>query len=248
MVEMPDPADTVTRRAALAFAHQVAELAGELSSDLLGVYLIGSLAHGGFSARYSDIDMALIVQEPLTSARLDRLRQEASAHSVNLTSRLSIFWADKNFSTGRFPPLDRIDTIDHGVALIERQRVMPPRPTLADVRTYLAGQPFENWTRDALRLSALDQLTDIDRKRYLRALLYPARFFYSWQTGNISSNDDAVAFLQRESRAGLDADLIARALQCRNNDSGPDVLFAERTKLRKLVEVCGQITTRTAAG
>lgn len=246
---MQQPTDTATRAAVQAFAHRVAELAdGELGPRLLGVYLIGSLAHGGFSARYSDIDMAFIVQEPFTAAELDRLRQLASAHSAELTSRLSIFWTDRNFSAGRFPPLDRIDTIDHGIALIERQRVMPPRPTLAEVHAYLAGPPFENWSRDALRLSALDRLADDDRKRYLRALLYPARFLYSWRTGRISSNDDAVAFLRHEPPAGLDVNLIARALQCRIDGGDPAILFAERSKLRNLVEGCRQLTIGTAAG
>jgi hypothetical protein len=245
---MQQSTEPITQPAALAFARNVAEFADrDLGPRLLGAYLIGSLAHGGFSSRYSDIDMALVVQDPLTPGDLDQLRRTAAAHSADLAARLSIFWTDRNFSAGRFPPLDRIDTIDHGIALIERQRVMPPRPTLTEVRAYLAGQPFENWTRDALRLSALDRLADDDRKRYLRALLYPARLLYSWRTGTISSNDEAVAILQHEPPAGLDADLIARALQCRNDGGDPDVLFAERTKLRKLVEVCRRITTGTPA-
>jgi hypothetical protein len=37
--------------------------------------LIGSLAHGGYGVRYSDIDMALIVEEPLSAAKLDWMRQ-----------------------------------------------------------------------------------------------------------------------------------------------------------------------------
>jgi hypothetical protein len=36
--------------------------------------LIGSLAHGGFSVRYSNIDMALIVEQPLSAAKLDSMR------------------------------------------------------------------------------------------------------------------------------------------------------------------------------
>jgi predicted nucleotidyltransferase len=238
-----------SQAAAMDFARDVVGLADrEFSNRLLGAYLIGSLAHGGFSERYSDIDLALIVQQVLTAAELDRLRRAAAAHSPELASRLSIFWADRMFSAGRFPPLDRIDTIDHGIAVIERERVMPPRPTLIEVRSYLAGPPFENWANDAARFSALDRLADADRKRYLRTLLYPARFLYSWTTGSICSNDVAVAVLQREMPAGLNVDLIARALQCRIDGGEPDVLFAERSKLPRLVEVCRTLSVGRAPG
>src|SRR6185312_11188561 len=108
--------------------------------------------------------------------------------------------------------------------------MMPPRPTLAEIRSYLAGAPFESWSRDALRLAAADALSPDDRKRFLRALLYPARFIYSWETGNITSNDEAVAFLQHRKPAGLDLDIVSRALACRNEGRDPDPLFAERAK------------------
>jgi predicted nucleotidyltransferase len=243
------PADLTSQAAAMDFARDFVGLANrEFGSRLLGAYLIGSLAHGGFSERYSDIDVTLIVQQALTAAELDRLRQAAAARSPELASRLSIFWADRTFSAGRFPPLDRIDTIDHGIAVIERERVMPPHPTLTDVRSYLAGPPFENWSNDAARFSALDRLADSDRKRYLRALLYPARFLYSWTTGSICSNDAAVAFLQRATPAGLDVDLIARALHCRIDGRHPDALFAERSKLPRLVEVCRTLSVGQAPG
>jgi len=242
-------ADLTSKSAALDFARHVARLADrEFGISLLGAYLIGSLAHGGFSRRYSDIDVALIAQEALTDTGLGRLRQAATAHSPELASRLSVFWADRNFSAGRFPPLDRIDTIDHGIAVIERERVMPPRPSLAEVRSYLAGPPFESWSNDAVRFSTLDRLAEQDRKRYLRALLYPARFLYSWTTGKICSNDEAVAFLQREPPAGLDVGLIARALRCRIDDAEPDALFDERTKLRRHVDVCRTLSADQAPG
>lgn len=238
-----DPTDANVRSAAATFTHRLAEIAGhDLGPQLIGFYLIGSLAHGGFNARYSDIDIALIVQQPLTPGALDRLRQRSVEISAELAARLSIFWSDESFSSGRFPPLDRIDTLDHGIALYERRRVMPPRPSLIEVRDYLAGPPFENWAQDAARLSAQAHLGDSERKRYLRALLYPARFLYSWQTGRICSNDEAVAFLQWERPSDLDIGLIVRALECRNADSDPDELFIERSKLSGLVKACKRLT------
>jgi hypothetical protein len=66
-----------------------------------------------------------------------------------------------------------------------------------------------------MRLSALSKLLAHDRKPYLRAVLYPARFRYSWETGNVVSNDDAIAYVERCNLAGSDVDLITRALRCR---------------------------------
>ena len=55
-----DP-DEFAKSAAIDFArHLVRHWQEELGTDLLGAYLMGSLAHAGFSRRYSDIDIALV--------------------------------------------------------------------------------------------------------------------------------------------------------------------------------------------
>jgi predicted nucleotidyltransferase len=224
-------AENSPQAAAAAFAGALAQRCDRhLSARIFGIYLIGSLAHGGFGPRYSDIDLALIVRDQVTGGELDLVRREAAAESSTYASMLSLFWADRDFRIGRFPPLDRLDLIDHAVTLIERERVRPPRPTREEIRSYLRGEPLRNWSNEVLRLAALETLPAGDHKRYLRALLYPARFLYSWQTGAIASNDDAVAFLE-SANVSLDIDLIKRALHCRNQGSDPDALFAERCKL-----------------
>ena len=96
-----------------------------LGDALLGIYLIGSLAHGGFSRRYSDIDVAVVTEAGLTPADFDNMRAAAAAVSGELAAKLSIFWTDRTFSAGRFPPLDRADYLDHGIALFERERMTP---------------------------------------------------------------------------------------------------------------------------
>jgi hypothetical protein len=212
-----------------------------LGGVALGVYCIGSLAHGGFSRRYSDVDMAVIVQEPIAPAMLDALRADAAALSVDLAAKLSIFWTDRSFAVGRFPVLDRIDYIDHAVALMERERVVPPRPPLAEVRAYLAGPPFGNWRNDAKRFAASGTLDPKDRKSYLRTLLYPARLIYSWTTGRMGSNDDAVACLAGRAPRDLDIDLIEQALTCRHAGYDPDRLFPARASLLRQVAVCERL-------
>ncbi len=75
-----------------------------LGSELLGIYLIGSLAHGGFSRRYSDIDMAVVTQEGLSPQTLDRVRSEAAAVSAEWAAKLSVFWTDRHFELGPISP------------------------------------------------------------------------------------------------------------------------------------------------
>src|SRR5712692_5880607 len=77
-----------------------------LGAELIGIYLIGSLAHGGFSARYSDVDVALVTQAGLAPDALEGLRADAAMRSAELARKLSVFWTDRGFSLGRFPPLD----------------------------------------------------------------------------------------------------------------------------------------------
>ena len=214
-----------------------------LGGSVLGIYCIGSLAHGGFSRRYSDIDMAAIVEEPIAPVVLDAMRAEAAQLSAELAAKLSIFWTDRSFAVGRFPVLDRIDYLDHAVALAERERVVPQRPLLAEVRAYLAGPPFGNWRKDAERFAASDALDPKDRKSYLRALLYPARLIFSWSTGRMASNDDAVAFLAGNAPPGLDVDLIGKTLTCRHANDDPDLLFSARAALLNQVAVCERLIT-----
>jgi len=236
-----DP-DKLARTAAIDFARRlVPHLQEALSTELLGAYLIGSLAHGGFSRRYSDIDIALVTAVGLSPPALDRVRSDAVALSTDWGPKVSVFWSDRHFSVGRFPPLDRIDYLDYAVVLMERERVRPVRPTLKEIRQYLQGAPFANWADRARNFAAAKTLKPKDHKEYLRTLLYPARSYYSWMTGLMGSNDEAVAFLSQSHPVRLDISLIARALQCRRSAANPDSLFAARTMLLSQIDVCAAL-------
>ena len=209
-----------------------------LGTELLGAYLIGSVAHAGFSWRYSDVDIALVTGAGLSSQAQDRIRSEAVARSADWGPKVSVFWADRHFSIGRFPALDRVDHLDHAIILMERECVKPSRPKLAAIRQYLRGEPFASWANRARRFAAADVLEPKHRKDYLRTLLYPARFCYSWTTGLMGSNDDAVAFVNESHSGRLDVDLIMRALECRRAARDPDTLFSARTTLLSQVDAC----------
>jgi hypothetical protein len=152
-----------------------------------------------------------------------------------------VFWTDRQFCGGRFLPLDRIDYLDHAVVLTERECVRPVRPTLEETRRYLRGAPFANWKENAQRFAASETLEPKDHKAYLRTLLYPGRFCYSWETGRISSNEAAVAFVSETHPARLDVSLITCALQCRQAAANPDSLFPARTMLLSQVDACATL-------
>lgn len=174
----------------------------------------------------------------LSAQALDRLRSAAVALSAEWGPKVSVFWTDQHFSLGRFPPLDRVDYLDHAVALVERECVRPARPTLEEIQRYLRGAPFASWAERARSFAAAETLEPKDQKAYLRTLLYPGRFCYSWMTGLMGSNDDALSFLSERHLAGFDVGLIGRALQYRRSAADPDALFPERIGLPLQIEAC----------
>lgn len=233
------------RESANAFVSALAPMIDRgLGDRLIGIYRIGSLAHSGFSRRYSDVDLALLAASGLAPAELDAIRSAGAQLSSDWASKLSIFWSDETFSIGRLPPLDRLDLIEHGFPVLVHRVLKPPRPTQDEIRAYLAGAPFENWARVAQRFATADTLEPRDRKAYLRAHLYPARFVLSWKTGRIASNDDAVAYLRSDPPPGLDAGLIEEALRIRQAAADPDVLFPDRTSLPSQVAACRRLIER----
>jgi predicted nucleotidyltransferase len=237
----------LARSEAVDFARRLAEIWRQaLGTQLLGVYLIGSLAHAGFNRRYSDIDLAVVTAAGLSQGELDGLKSKAVALSRDWGPKVSIFWSDRHFSLGRFPPLDRVDYLDHAIALVERERLRPPRPTLDEIRQYLRGETFTTWVHRARSFGNAETLAPKDHKLYLRTILYPGRFCYSWLTGRIGSNAAAVAFLNERPVAGLDTELIARALQCRESAADPDVLFPVRASLPSQFDACAKLMTDRA--
>src|SRR5262249_30986182 len=70
--------DLAAATAARDFARALGERwQSQLAGEIIGLYLIGSLAHGGFSRRYSDIDLALITESGLEQATFNGLCAQA---------------------------------------------------------------------------------------------------------------------------------------------------------------------------
>ena len=91
----------------------------------------------------------------------------------------------------------------------------------------------------------MQELEEQNHKAFLRAFLYAARFVFSWATGKMASNDDAMAFIRAEPQRGLDVPLLEQAFQIRLDAADPDPLFKYRKSLLNLVEACALICTKT---
>lgn len=131
-----------------------------LGTRLLAAYALGSLAHGGFSELVSDVDLGLLLSDPLRPADGKTIQAVADAEKAKgspLRERLSVFWGTPatlrgERDGGRFPPLDRLDLIENGRLLAgddDTRRELPP-PTAGDL--LVTGAQF-----------ALDYLAGISR-------------------------------------------------------------------------------------
>jgi hypothetical protein len=97
-----------------------------LGRRLVAAYALGSLAHGGFSALVSDVDLGLALDDPLRPAddgTVQAVADTAKEGATPLHRRLSVFWGTPStlngrVEGGRFPPLDRLDLLEHN-ALVE---------------------------------------------------------------------------------------------------------------------------------
>lgn len=87
--QMTFDTDDLARESANAFARQLAAaIHKRFDTRVFGVYLLGSLAHGGFGRRYSDLDMALIVMGGLKDNELSDIRAAAAAGMGTPTVRV----------------------------------------------------------------------------------------------------------------------------------------------------------------
>jgi hypothetical protein len=207
----------------------------ELGSSLVEVYQLGSLAHGGFSAIYSDIDVGLLLNcqdPPLDFAAL--VIQARSLHP-ELGKKLSVFWGNPEFGWGRLPVIDRLDLLDHGVPLLGDHKANFTRPTQVEVHQALRESIEKSWQPRITELQALTRLEAKDRKPYVRAILYAARLIFTWDKLAVDSNDRAVEYLHQIQPPGLDLESIDRALACRQGRCTAEDVFALGTDLNRQV-------------
>ena len=195
-----------------------------LGERLLATYALGSLAHGGFSPLVSDIDLGLVLADPVSEGDAEEIQRIAEAQRTRgseLHRRLSVFWGTPatlsgRADGGRFPPLDRLDLLDNGRLLSgEEARHALPRPDRAELLVtgaefaldFLAGIGREHDGAANVQLGSLSSADDdsIEEMRHpgpliaegprrvTKLVLFPVRFLYTAATGEVGTNDAAVA-------------------------------------------------------
>lgn len=219
------------------YAARVAEFFdSRLGSALVEAYKLGSLAHGGFSNIYSDIDVGLLLNCAEPPSQMPALIAEAKTLDAEYGKKLSVFWGNPEFSWGRLPVIDRLDLLDHGAPLLHGVKPTFYRPTKEEIHREQLQSIERSWKSRLPELNALPSLEPKDRKPYIRAILYAARLIYTWDNLAVDSNDRAVEYLHQVRPPGLDLKPIDMALACRNEKCTAEEVFALRTDLNRLCE------------
>lgn len=198
-------------------AQAVAAYRAALGSRLVAGYALGSLAHGGFSPLVSDVDLGLILQDPLRASDrviIHRVARAVRAGGSALHERLSVFWGTPSTLRGgarggRFPALDRLDLLEYGRLLTGRDArhgVARPGPTELLVSGaefalgYLGGGrklPGRLWDRARWRtrngsvqheIRTPSLLVSRGPRRLTKIVLFPVRFLFTAQTGQVGTN------------------------------------------------------------
>lgn len=214
-----EPAQADGERVLLAAA---AAYRAALGERLLAAYAIGSLAHGGFSPLVSDIDLGLIVDDPLGPDDQNTIETVAKGQKESgepLSDRLSVFWGTPNMfagrhDDGRFPALDRLDLIENGRLLtgVEARSGLR-RPSASDL--IVAGAEFAiaslagvRWSLSgtgsglgSMRAAVEDAVDQVRRpelliaagvRRLTKLVLFPVRFVFTAATGRVGTNNESV--------------------------------------------------------
>ena len=224
-------------------AEALAAYRAAIGPRLLAAYALGSLAHGGFSPLVSDVDLGLVLRDPVKPA--DRWTMHTVARGVRaggtaLHERLSVFWGTPatlsgRADGGRFPPLDRLDLLEHGRLLAGRDaRDGLPRPGQEEL--LVAGARFALGSlggRGTLRHRVIDlarhgrqrddAVTEIrdpallvarGPRRLTKVVLFPVRFLFTAATGRVGTNAAAAEHYLAAGRAPA-AELVAAAMTWR---------------------------------
>jgi predicted nucleotidyltransferase len=207
-----------------------------LGRPLVEVYKLGSLAHGGFSAVYSDIDVGVLLDCSEPPAGMAEAIDEAKDLDPRYGKKLSVFWGNPDCAWGRLPVIDRLDLLDHALPLLRGHKPQFRRPAEAEIHQALR-ESFERSYRPRVpEFDSLRRLEPHQRKPYIRAVLYPARLIYTWDNLAVDSNDRAVEYLRRVCPPNLDLKPIDLALACRQGKSTADEVFALAPNLNRQFE------------
>ncbi len=183
------------------------------------VYIMGSLARGGFSEAASDIDIGIVLQGPLQpgdQAQIDKVLSTSVTQYPDVKNNVSIFWGSVESingasGDGRYPPFDRLDLIDHALLVngidIREQLTRPSKQALETASAKFALAYLGN-TERIEEFFACDQIAAKGTVYITKTILFPARFIYLQQSGEVAGNAASYQFYI-DNFQGYDAELVA---------------------------------------
>lgn len=179
------------------------------SNRIVALYAIGSLGHGGFSPLASDVDLALVLDEPS-----GEIAAELRGHLRDVTNPVSVFWDSlaalrRETYSGRFPACDRWDLRENGRLIHGREiRDLVPRPDVRDLVRCAIDLSLQMLSRSAdvpggtIDATALlldpPRLAERGPRDASKIVLLPIRFLFTLRTARIARLDEAVALLLRD--------------------------------------------------
>ncbi len=186
--------------------------------------------------------------------RIQAIAEAEKAKGPPLHERLSVFWGTPSTlrgrrDGGRFPPLDRLDLIESGRLLIgsDDERAGLPRPSTDELvltgarfaLEYLAGMGSEPTSHTegvgSMRPAREDAVEEIRSpevllargvRRMTKLVLFPVRFLFTAETGEVGTNDAAVARYLEDDQAPS-PDLVRAALTWRSTPPTDERAAAE---------------------
>lgn len=215
---------TATAEQVIADTVQAAQAV--LGAEIEAIFVLGSLAHGGFAPLVSDVDVAIVVgaTAPDTAEQMARVQNlVVDKASSPLSERLSVFWADWHaVRTGegahsRLGPVDRLDLLDSGRLLLGPDLREPSvRPSHEELVVMSADHILNKFTDAYLqRLRDTPALLAGGPRAVTKAILFPVRFMYTLRTGRIGLNDTSARWYAAEGLPG--GALALKALEWRND-------------------------------
>jgi hypothetical protein len=230
------PTDSVSGEDVLRDVVRVAS--DSLGERLIAAYAMGSLAHGGFSPLVSDVDVGLILTDPIRESDADAVPGVANnVRSIGspLHGRVSVFWGTaESFAGratgGRFPPLDRLCLLEHGRLLTGRDvrsGLTPPNHT--ELLTTGARFALELLADDVVACARQPaRFVEAGIRWTTKLVLFPARFLLTADTGREGTNEAAVQYYSGLSGAPGTA-LVRAAFDWRTNPPSAERALAMLT-------------------
>ena len=226
-----------------ALVQDIAQLSSSTFKDrCVAVYVMGSLARGGFSEVASDIDLGIILEGPLSpqdESAVDQVLSRTLERNTAVTNRVSIFWGSVDSingveDAGRYPPFDRLDLVDHAVLVSGRDiKDQLSRPSKKELEISSAEFALDSLDSDQIieALHNCELMASKGTVSVTKAVLFPARFIYLEKTGEIASNEAAYRYYV-DRFSGQDVELVRQAYHWRMN-ALPDSLDEVVERLEK---------------